>query len=283
MAKVVEPAESRLLPQVRDLWQTLSASPVTFPPPGSPPAVAVSPDSALCPPSWVGIVALGSSSAIVTAPDPATAHTVRTALSTVPAHALTCPEALRAVLPAADVLGPATLAYATEDTFRPVPDGGGVRRLPAGHAAVAALLRAAGRTDAEESGLAEITSPAFVVRTDAKEPCAAYDPAVPDDAYAPNDAPGNSLDTPITAAAGYRRWPCGVAHLCVLTAPGRRGQGLARRVASAATAHALAAGLLPQWRARPPASRRVARVLGFREVGSQLSVRPAAGRAPGPP
>ncbi|MYV58866.1 GNAT family N-acetyltransferase, partial [Streptomyces sp. SID4931] len=46
------------------------------------------------------------------------------------------------------------------------------------------------------------------------------------------------------------------------------------QVAHAATAHALAAGLLPQWRARPPASRRVARALGYREVGRQLSVRP---------
>ncbi|WP_437441411.1 GNAT family N-acetyltransferase [Streptomyces aureus] len=52
-----------------------------------------------------------------------------------------------------------------------------------------------------------------------------------------------------------------------------RGRRLARHAGSAAVAHALAAGLLPQWRARPPASRRVARSLGFRELGSQLSVR----------
>lgn len=37
-------------------------------------------------------------------------------------------------------------------------------------------------------------------------------------------------------------------------------------------AHALAAGLLPQWRARPVESRRVALALGFRELGTQLSV-----------
>lgn len=42
---------------------------------------------------------------------------------------------------------------------------------------------------------------------------------------------------------------------------------------SAAVAHALTAGLLPQWRARAQASRRVARALGLRELGSQLSVR----------
>lgn len=63
------------------------------------------------------------------------------------------------------------------------------------------------------------------------------------------------------------------AHLCVLTAPDARGRGLARQVARAATAHALIAGPLPQWRARPPASRRVAQALGYREAGRQLSVR----------
>ncbi|MFE2695226.1 GNAT family N-acetyltransferase [Streptomyces mirabilis] len=59
----------------------------------------------------------------------------------------------------------------------------------------------------------------------------------------------------------------------LLTAPGERGRGLARRVASAAVAQALDDGLLPQWRARPMASRNVARALGFRELGSQLSLR----------
>ena len=48
-------------------------------------------------------------------------------------------------------------------------------------------------------------------------------------------------------------------------------RGLARVTGSATTTHALAAGLLPQWRARVPASRRVAIALGFRELGVQLS------------
>ncbi|MDU0303963.1 GNAT family N-acetyltransferase, partial [Streptomyces sp. PAL114] len=45
----------------------------------------------------------------------------------------------------------------------------------------------------------------------------------------------------------------------------------ARVVGAAAVAHALAAGLLPQWRARDFASRRVAAALGFEELGAQLS------------
>ncbi|MBH0779507.1 GNAT family N-acetyltransferase [Nocardia sp. NEAU-351] len=58
------------------------------------------------------------------------------------------------------------------------------------------------------------------------------------------------------------------------TAPGRRGQGLARTTGSAAVAHALAAGLRPQWRARATRSRQVALALGFREFGTRLSIGP---------
>ena len=77
----------------------------------------------------------------------------------------------------------------------------------------------------------------------------------------------------IVAAAGYRNWPGETAHLSVLTAPAARGRGLARAAASAAVAHAIESQKLPQWRARPEASRRVARALGFRELGSQVSIR----------
>ncbi|GAA2750536.1 GNAT family N-acetyltransferase [Kitasatospora cinereorecta] len=76
----------------------------------------------------------------------------------------------------------------------------------------------------------------------------------------------------MVAAAGYRRWPRDTAHLSVLTAAGHRGRGLARATASAAVAHALSRSLLPQWRARPDASRGVAAALGFRELGTQLSL-----------
>jgi len=83
----------------------------------------------------------------------------------------------------------------------------------------------------------------------------------------------------VVAAAGYRDWPCGTAHLSVLTAAAARGRGLARAAASAAVAHAIGEGKLPQWRARPEASRRIARALGFRELGSQVSIR-LAGAVP---
>jgi len=94
----------------------------------------------------------------------------------------------------------------------------------------------------------EITSPAFAVREHGQ----------------------------VVAAAGYSDWPCGTAHLSVLTAAAARGRGLARAAASAAVARALEEGKLPQWRARSWESRRIARAVGFRELGSQVSVRLAA-------
>ncbi|MDX3383988.1 GNAT family N-acetyltransferase [Streptomyces niveiscabiei] len=138
-----------------------------------------------------------------------------------------------------EVLGPATLGY--------LPPGGlrGTTSASASPEAVRALLDAVGDKDAAESGLADTDSPVF----------------------ATHDGHG------ILAAAGYQLWPTAVAHLCVLTAPEARGRGLATEAAGAAVRHALEAGLLPQWRARVGASRRVAGKLGFREVGEQVSVR----------
>jgi hypothetical protein len=44
-------------------------------------------------------------------------------------------------------------------------------------------------------------------------------------------------------------------------------------LASTVTAHALDAHLLPQWRARPEPSRRIAAALGYQELGAQISFR----------
>ncbi|MEU7516918.1 GNAT family N-acetyltransferase [Streptomyces sp. NPDC042898] len=190
----------------------------------------------------------------MTAPDERTAATVRVALRGLPVAAMVDAAAVRDVLPVTRVLGPATLAYVSPEGFRrsaasrPAESSPAaspsVERLESRHPAVRALERTAGPDDAGEAALDEITSPAFVVREQGEA----------------------------VAVGGYRQWPLRTAHLSVLTAPAARGRGLARTVASAAVAHALAAGLLPQWRARLPASRRVAAALGFEELGVQLSV-----------
>ncbi|MEV4430223.1 GNAT family N-acetyltransferase [Streptomyces sp. NPDC049602] len=231
-----------LLLEARSLWEELAHAPRSFPPAGGV-NVIVSPESGLCPPGWAGVVALGGS-ALVTAPDERAAATVRAALAGLPVTALVDADSVRAALPVTGVLGPAALSYVSPEGFRPAAALSAVDRLPGGHPALRVLEESAGRDDSAEAALDDITSPAFVVHEQGR----------------------------VAAAAGYEAWPGRTAHLSVLTAPGARGRGLARAAASAAVAHALAAGLLPQWRARPPASRRVAAALGFEELGAQLSL-----------
>lgn len=233
-------SDDSLQTHARSLWETLAGVPVTFPSVAGVRVVA-SPGSQLCPPAWTGIVVLGES-AIATVPTQDAVEPVQRALSRIATEALSRPTDLKAVLPIASVLGPAALAYVSRSTFNAPP--GTVDSVPHDHPDLRALLDAVSPADADESGIGEITSPAFIVRESGT----------------------------ITAAAGYRSWPAATAHLCVLTAEPARGRGLAKRVAAAAVAHALTAGLLPQWRARPAASRRVAQSLGFRELGTQLSI-----------
>lgn len=229
----------------RALWTELTDVPVEF---ASPAGVVVSPGSLLCPPGWAGIVRIGNA-AVVTAPDARSAEALGEAVRILSYEELTDPVrlgvALSGTAPVLDVLGPAALCYLEGGRDAFVHARGTVERAAADGDALKALLATAGKDDADESGLDEISSPAFLL------------------------VDGGD----VVAAAGYLSWPRSVAHLCVLVAPHHRGRGLARIVASAAVSHALDAGLLPQWRARPYPSRRVAAALGFRELGAQLSVR----------
>ncbi|MFF3697293.1 GNAT family N-acetyltransferase [Streptomyces sp. NPDC002221] len=232
-----------LLKQAQGVWETLAAVPVSLPPMRGL-NVVTSPASQLAPSSWAGIVVLGEST-IVTTPTDRGAQVLRRLLAGMATSSLTSSEAVQAVLPVNEVLGPAVLGYVSRDGFRPAPADRSIEQLASGHPDLMALVKSVSPEDAGESGMDEITSAAFVVRKGAD----------------------------VVAAAGFQVWHAAAAHLCVLTAPEERGRGLARQVASAAVAQALADGLLPQWRARPLASRNVARALGFRELGSQLSIR----------
>ena len=227
-----------LVARARQVWMELAGVPVAFPTAGI--AVVTSEKSLLCPPGWAGIVVLGDAG-IATVP----ADGVGAALADLPVGTATEVGAVRARLAPVETLGPATLAYLDPIGFVPAGRSAAVEELPSGHAAVGRLVASVSAEDAGECGLDEITSPAFVVREGGK----------------------------VVAAAGYHHWPASVAHLSVLTGDRCRGRGLAGLVASAAVADALGRGLLPQWRARPVASRRVAGRLGFRELGAQLSLR----------
>lgn len=204
--------------------------------------VAAVPGSRLCPLSWCGIIHLDGTT-LATAPTVELAEALRAALARTSPAEHTDPEVLRASLPVTDTLGPATLAYLSKADFRPRPTLG-VARLSVEDTAVKALLERAGPEEVGESGLEELEAPLFTLRE----------------------------KSGVIAAAGYKVLPGGVAHLCVLADPEHRGRGLARTAASGAVTHALARGLLPQWRARPAPSRRVATALGFRGLGAQLSL-----------
>ncbi|MGI5284151.1 GNAT family N-acetyltransferase [Nonomuraea polychroma] len=231
------------LDRARRMWASLARVPVTFPRRGGV-EVVVAPESLLCPPGWAGVVALDAA-VLATVPHAELIEPLRDALVRQVTETGVDLGRLPSQLPVAEVLGPATLAYLDAEDF--VAAGhAGVASVPADHHDVRALVASVPKEEAEESGLDEITSAAFVIR-------------------------GAGQD--VVAVAGYRSWVDMAAHLSVLTAPRHRGRGLARQVASTAVADALAGGLLPQWRARPEASRRVARALGFREWGSQLSLR----------
>lgn len=243
-----------LTSRARELWVGLAGVPIGFRPGGV--TVAVAPASLLCPPGWTGIVVIGDA-AIATVAEKSQVAVVREALQGL---ALTNLDPVRAQLLTTAVLGPATLSYLAAEEFTPAPDHDETGRLPAGHPDLAALAASMPSEEAGEAGIDEIQSDAFVIR-------AGSHPGGPD------AGPGARGGGPVVAAAGYRRWLGVAAHLSVLTAPGFRGLGFGRAAASAATADVLALGLLPQWRARVEPSRRIARSLGYQELGSQLSIR----------
>jgi GNAT superfamily N-acetyltransferase len=155
-------------------------------------------------------------------------------------------ELLGGVVPVAGVRGPAVLAYADAGCFTP-HEGAGVATVGAGDAGVVGLVAACGSDDADESSITEMTSPLWVVRAGGR----------------------------VAAACGYEVWGGELAQVGVLTDPRYRGRGLGTAVASAAVARAVGAGLVAQWRARPAivGSRRIARTLGFVDVGWQLAAR----------
>jgi GNAT superfamily N-acetyltransferase len=192
---------------------------------------------------WIGILVLDGTVTVVT-PSDELADLVRAALGGVDVEGIADPEVVVPLLPVdAAVRGPAALFYGTVSapTRRTR-----VRRVD--RAALAPLLDRASADDVDECGLGEIDSDAFVVFGDDERPL---------------------------AAAGYRRWPGGLAHASVLTDAAHRGRGLGAAVGGAALRFAQEEeSLLPQWRAMPSASKAVARRIGLVERGAQLSLCP---------
>ena len=201
--------------------------------------VLVRPRSMLGREGWVAVLYVGGKLAVAV-PEHAFVSRIERALSEVRETGITSDDVL-AALPRGEVIGPASLFYPPDSRpHEPPPDV--FRAEPA---ELREFTRALSAADLDESGLHDVDSDVFAVRGEGS----------------------------LVAACGYRRWPAHVAHLCVATAPHHRRRGAGRRVARAAIADATHHGLLPQWRARPEASKALARALSLEEWGFQLSLR----------
>jgi GNAT superfamily N-acetyltransferase len=201
--------------------------------------VIVQPGSRLAPSAWVGMVALGRA-AVVTVPDRRTEAVIRKVAAGVAPNVLV--DLDWSAAGAIDVLGPAALFFGEPNDVSISETMG---QLTSSDEAIADLVRRASPEDAAEASLEDVGSPVFVLREGGR----------------------------VVAASGYGRWLDSLAHLSVLVDPLRRRHGFGRAVAQAALAHALSEGLLPQWRARPVASQRLAESLGLVRLGSQVSAR----------
>lgn len=203
--------------------------------------VVTRPTSEFAPPGCAAFLRI-EDTVTVTAHDDALRRAVLIAIDGLDARAALDPDVLRPRLPpVVDTLGPTSLFYLPGSLGPPSSDVDVVDARE-----IAVLLAAAAPAEVDESGLPLVTSGLSVTR---------------------------DADGAVVAACGYTQWPAQLGHLCVLTHPAHRGRGLAKVVGAHAAARAEAEGLIPQWRARVPASQAVARAIGFAEVGTQLRLR----------
>jgi GNAT superfamily N-acetyltransferase len=84
----------------------------------------------------------------------------------------------------------------------------------------------------------------------------------------------------LTALASYEVWDESIAHISIITHPLHRGRGFGRAAVALAAQHALAAGLVPQYRTLQAntASIAVAKRIGFVEYGFSVYVRMQSAR-----
>jgi GNAT superfamily N-acetyltransferase len=148
---------------------------------------------------------------------------------------------------AARVIGPAVIQYVSEVTGAEPSTGIQTRPLGAGDAAAVASLRTAVTSEEWKHGGSDLTQPCF----------------------------GAFVKDELLALAGYEIWGGAIAHIAVVSRTDHRGLGCGRAVVQQAALHALAAGLLPQYRTlmSNASSLRIAARLGFEPYAVSLAVR----------
>jgi GNAT superfamily N-acetyltransferase len=147
------------------------------------------------------------------------------------------------------IVGPAFIGYGSSETLD-LRDAARARSLAGPDQSAVSDLRAACPREEWEHG--------------GSEP----DGAVP--LFGAHDASGS-----LSALAGYKTWNGTIAHISIVTHPQLRGRGFGSAAVALAAQHALATGLVPQYRtlrANAP-SMRVAARLGFIEYGFSVYVR----------
>ena len=229
---------------VRSLWRTATSCPDGFTRPGW--IVVPADGHRAAPDGWVGVVDLRGS--VVVAAPTSLAPRLRSMLErTVIVGEHTDPDTASAIFgPFQQSLGPAVLLYgrpgrqasSTSTVIGPLANG---------DPRVVDVISQASPEEVDESGLTDTTSGVFVTLASTGEP---------------------------VAACGWRPWPHGIAHVSVLTAAEHRAHGHGRGAALACLNAAVAARLLPQWRAvaTNQASIALATSLGMDAVGRQFSV-----------
>jgi GNAT superfamily N-acetyltransferase len=235
--------DQQIAERIRHGWRAELGVPAAFRGPGRHVHLRPAEDSARA--GWVGVVALGDSTCVSLPPY---ASDGRHDLQWRDLDAdLTDPATVARVIgPVEEFVGPATLAF-LDPTAVDIGDDPRIASVPAGHESVRQLAAACDPHDTQESGILAVESSVAVWQVAGR----------------------------VVAASGYQVWHGQLGHLSVLVDPAFRGRGLGKAVAARVVAQVVEAGLVPQWRARSTlvTSRRIARSLGFVELGRQATYR----------
>ncbi|MFK8024723.1 MAG: hypothetical protein AB8G26_12255 [Ilumatobacter sp.] len=232
------------LERVQALWRDLADAPAAF----REPVTIVGSDRLRCaPPGWVGVVTIGA--ATVVAGPTAELDRLRHLFVDVDPSQFAEPNGIVELVRPKRTLGPTLLFYGDADRV----------------ASFACVDGVSGPVSVEDERVVAVLSDAT---EDERDECGLADGA--EGLHLAVDSSGRPA-----AICGWAKWPHEIAHVGVLAARARRGDGSARRVADAVLTAAQSAQLVPQWRAATTnvASIRLALSLGLTELGSQLSLR----------